>query len=61
MVRSIDRLPAGVIAGLLICLIHTTARAAETAPAYQPRPQGEVTFNKHIAPIVFKHLSLIHI
>lgn len=30
------------------------------APAYAPRPAGSVTFNKHIAPIVFQECAVCH-
>src|SRR5687768_844214 len=34
--------------------------AQNTSDVYVPRPKGSVTFNKHVAPIIFEHCSTCH-
>jgi mono/diheme cytochrome c family protein len=42
-------------------LTHKTNVPESTAEAvYQPRPPGQLTFNKHIAPIVFQNCATCH-
>lgn len=34
--------------------------ASKAAPQYKPRPFGSVTFNKHVAPIIFENCASCH-
>ena len=64
------RFPRGVwitasvlaLGGALAAGFFLRNRPGATAPAahYTARPTGEVTFNKHIAPILFEHCAACH-
>lgn len=57
-----------LLAVALVCLTRSISLAADAPaakrsdaePSYQSRTQGEVTFNKHVAPIVFKQCAGCH-
>jgi hypothetical protein len=52
----------GAVAGVALWrkqMRPSDARRKVTS-AYVPKPRGELTFNKHIAPIVFQHCSACH-
>jgi hypothetical protein len=44
----------------MLCALSAVSRADAQDKNYVPRPKGELTFNKDVAPIVFQHCSACH-
>ncbi|MBM3836845.1 MAG: tetratricopeptide repeat protein [Verrucomicrobia bacterium] len=51
---------AALLAGCAVFVVWISSKRTRSNDAIAAKPQGPVTFNKHIAPILFSHCSSCH-